>query len=168
MIERQHVTVYTDGACHGNPGPGGYAAVLVCGGRRKEVCGGRRLTTSNRMEILAAISALEALSRPCQVTLHSDSRYLVDAVMQGWAARWRSNAWKRNRKDKAVNTDLWGRLLDLCGQHRVEFVWVQGHVGDAENERCDQLASAAAQGEELTADDGYEGQSDAPPSASLF
>jgi ribonuclease HI len=158
MSELACVTIYTDGACFGNPGPGGYAAVLLCGFTRMELSGGRRLTTSNRMELLAAITALEALKRPCRVTLYSDSQYLVDAVMKGWASRWRANGWKRNRKEFAVNTDLWGSLLDLCAQHEVEFVWVQGHAGNPENERCDALSIAASRSEELPVDTGYEEQ----------
>jgi ribonuclease HI len=156
MDDSRQVTVYTDGACDGNPGPGGYAAVLLCDGLRREVTGGRRRTTNNRMELLAAVAALEALPAPSRVTLHSDSRYLVDAVSLGWAARWRANGWMRTRKDAAVNPDLWAKLLDLCSAHEVEFVWVRGHAGDAENERCDQLAAAAARGRDLPADDGYE------------
>lgn len=156
MNEKPHVTVYTDGACNGNPGPGGYAAVLICDGRRREITGGRRLTTNNRMEIQAAIAALEALTQPCRVTVHSDSQYVVETVMKGWAARWRASGWKRNRKEYAVNTDLWKRLLDLCGAHDVEFVWVRGHAGDTENERCDQLAVAASSAEGLPTDEGYE------------
>jgi ribonuclease HI len=156
MSERDHVTVYTDGACNGNPGPGGYAAVLLGGGGRREVTGGRRLTTNNRMEMQAVIAALEALPGPCRATVHSDSQYVVEAMTKGWAARWRANGWRRNRTEFAVNTDLWGRLLDLCGTHDVAFVWVRGHAGDADNERCDQLAVAAAGGADLPADEGYE------------
>lgn len=158
MSDRPHVVVYTDGACNGNPGPGGYAAVLLDDGRRSEISGGRRLTTNNRMEILAAVAALETLARPCRVTVHSDSQYLVEAVMKGWAARWRANGWKRNRSEFAVNTDLWRRLLDLCAVHDAEFVWVRGHAGDVENERCDRLAVAACRVDNLPADDGYERQ----------
>ena len=158
MSELKLVTVYTDGACLGNPGPGGYAAVLFCGGKRKVLSGGRRLTTSNRMEILAAIEALACLKWPCRVTLHSDSRYLVDAIMQGWAARWRDNGWKRNVKEYAANADLWRQLLDLCEKHEVEFVWVRGHAGDAENEFCDRLSVEAGRGPDLPADVGYERQ----------
>jgi ribonuclease HI len=142
----------------GNPGPGGYAAVLVCGGKRREITGGRRLTTNNRMEILAALVALEALTRPCRVKVHSDSQYVVDAVMKGWARRWRDNGWMRNRKEKAVNADLWEHLLAVCAKHEVEFVWVQGHAGLPENERCDLLSVSAAQAEKLPADIGYEQQ----------
>jgi ribonuclease HI len=158
MSERQHVTVYTDGACLGNPGPGGFAAILLCAGRRKEVTGGRRRTTNNRMEIQAAIAALQTLTGPCRVTLYSDSLYLVHAIAKGWAARWRDNGWKRNRTEFAVNTDLWGLLLDLCAVHEVEFVWVRGHAGDAENECCDKLAVAAAGGADLPTDERYEEQ----------
>ncbi len=156
--DRPPVTIHTDGACVGNPGPGGYAAVVVRGGVRTELSGGRRRTTNNRMEMLAAVVALESLAEPCRVTVFSDSRYLVDAVMHGWAQRWRLNGWKRNRDEYAVNTDLWARLLDLCRAHEVAFVWVRGHAGDAENERCDRLAVAAAAGEDLPPDDGYERQ----------
>jgi ribonuclease HI len=156
MSEVTEVTVYTDGACLGNPGPGGYAAILIVGDKRREIVGGRRLTTNNRMEILAALVALEALKWPCRVKVYSDSRYLIDAVMQGWARRWRDNGWKRNRKEEAVNTDLWERLLVICEKHEVEFVWVQGHSGHAENERCDLLSAAAAQGEGLPPDVAYE------------
>ena len=158
MDEIPHVTIYTDGACLGNPGPGGYAAILIAGNNRKELIGGRRFTTNNRMEIQAAIVALEALKRPCCVTLSSDSRYLVDAVMQGWAYRWRANGWKRNRKEYAVNTDLWAQLLALCEKHQVTFTWVQGHAGHPENERCDRLSVEAAHGKDLPADTGYEEQ----------
>jgi ribonuclease HI len=155
MSDLTEVTVYTDGACIGNPGPGGYAAILISGGTRKEIVGGRRLTTNNRMEALAAIVALEALKWPCRVKVHSDSRYLVDAVMQGWARRWRDNGWKRGGKD-AINADLWERLLVLCEKHEVEFVWVPGHAGHLENERCDLLSVVAAQADDLPADIGYE------------
>lgn len=158
MNDLTSVTIYTDGACVPNPGPGGYAAVLIAGNKRREITGGRRRTTNNRMEILAAIAGLEALNRPCRVTLFSDSRYLVDAMTEGWALRWRANGWKRNRKERAVNTDLWGRLLDLCQTHEVEFRWVQGHAGDTENERCDALSGSAAAVAGLPADTEYEEQ----------
>jgi ribonuclease HI len=158
MNELSAVTVYTDGACISNPGPGGYAAILAAGGIRKELTGGRRLTTNNRMELLAAIVALEVLKWPCRVTLHSDSLYLVDALMKGWAKRWRANGWKRNQKEYAVNADLWERLLDACEKHEVKFVWVRGHAGHPENERCDLLSVAAARAVGLAADTGYEEQ----------
>ena len=117
--------------------------------------GGYRLTTNNRMELLAVIKALEALNQPCQVTLHSDSRYVVDAIAKGWAKKWRANGWQRNKREKAVNPDLWGTLLDLCEKHEVEFRWVRGHAGDVENERCDRLAVEASHQPDLPADPGY-------------
>jgi ribonuclease HI len=156
MNELTQVIIYTDGACLGNPGPGGYAAVLLSGERRKVISGGRRLTTNNRMEIMAAIEAVAHLKWPCQVTIYSDSRYLVDAMRKGWAVRWRSNGWKRNWKDAAVNSDLWGQLLDLCEKHEVDFVWVRGHAGDTLNELCDRLSVEAARQPDLCVDDKYE------------
>ena len=153
------VTIHTDGACSGNPGPGGYGAVLDYQGTRKELSGGFRLTTNNRMELLAAIKALEALKVPCQVTLYSDSRYVVDAVEQGWARRWQANDWMRNKKEAAVNPDLWERLLQLTERHDVTFKWVQGHTGNVENERCDYLAVEAAKGHDLEVDSVYESSS---------
>lgn len=152
----KEVTIYTDGACIGNPGPGGYGTVLICGPHRKQLSGGYRLTTNNRMEIMAAIAGLRALKSPCVVTLYTDSQYLCNSIAKGWAKRWRANSWKRNKKGKALNADLWEQLLDICDQHQVEFVWVEGHAGDPENERCDQLAAAAARGENLPPDTGYE------------
>jgi ribonuclease HI len=150
------VTIYTDGACIGNPGPGGYGTVLLHGSHRKELSGGYRLTTNNRMELMAAIVGLRALTSTCVVTLHTDSQYLRNAMAKGWAKRWRANGWKRNNKDRALNPDLWEQLLDLCDRHRVKFVWVRGHAGDLENERCDQLAAASAHRENLPSDTGYE------------
>ncbi len=150
------MTIYTDGACLGNPGPGGYGVVMLLTGRRRELSGGFRLTTNNRMEMMAAIIGLSALKVRCRVTLYSDSRYLVDAVTRGWARRWRANGWRRNAKDRAVNPDLWGQLLDLCDQHDVSFEWVRGHAGNRENERCDALATGAARTPDLPADTEYE------------
>jgi ribonuclease HI len=155
MNEVKEVIIYTDGACLGNPGPGGYGAVLLHGGHRKEVSGGYSRTTNNRMEIMAVIAALESLTQPCRVTLHSDSQYVVNAITQGWARRWKSNGWKRNRQEPAINPDLWDRLLGLCDQHQVEFRWLRGHAGNVENERCDRLAVAAARQAELPVDPGY-------------
>jgi ribonuclease HI len=155
-MSKKQVTVYTDGACLGNPGPGGYGVVLLYGNHRKEISGGFRLTTNNRMEILAAIAGLEALREPCRVTLYSDSQYLVNAMRMDWAARWRANNWMRNKREKALNPDLWERLLRLSESLAVEFRWIRGHAGDPENERCDQLAMAAAKGENLATDTGYE------------
>jgi ribonuclease HI len=131
--------------------------VLRYNGHYKELSGGFRLTTNNRMELLAAILALEALKRPCQVTLYSDSKYLVDAMTLGWAHRWRANDWKRNKQgDRALNPDLWERLLEAAERHRVEFVWVRGHSGVTDNERCDELARQAAGRPDLPADEVYE------------
>ena len=149
------VQIITDGACHGNPGPGGYGVVLLYEGERKEISGGFRLTTNNRMEIFAAIAGLRALKMKCAVTIHSDSQYLVNAISQGWAQRWRANGWRRNKKEMAVNADLWEQLLNLCAQHDVKFVWVKGHAGNKENERCDELAEGAARQKELPVDAGY-------------
>ena len=151
----EQVTIYTDGACLGNPGPGGYGAVLLYGSQRKELSGGFKLTTNNRMEITAALVALEALREPCRVILYSDSQYLVNAMSKGWAQRWQANGWKRNKREDAVNPDLWERMLELCQRHTVEFRWVRGHSGTKENERCDRLAVAAARDSGLPDDPGY-------------
>jgi ribonuclease HI len=152
----KQVTVYTDGACSNNPGPGGYGVVLLFDSHRKELSKGYRKTTNNRMEILAAIAGLEALKEPCRVALYSDSQYLVNAIEKNWAERWRANGWMRNKKEKAVNPDLWERLLRLCSIHDVKFEWVRGHAGHNENERCDELATAAVRGANLEIDEGYE------------
>ncbi|MGB0563092.1 MAG: ribonuclease HI [Spirulinaceae cyanobacterium] len=151
------VTIYTDGACLGNPGPGGYGVLLIYGGHRKELQGGYRRTTNNRMEIQAAIAGLEALKEPCTVELYTDSKYVVDAIEKGWAKRWRANGWRKNKKEPAKNPDLWAQLLQLCDRHRVSFRWVKGHAGQPENERCDDIARASAQGMDLAVDEGYEG-----------
>ena len=140
----RHVDIYTDGACRGNPGAGGWGAVLVCDGKEKELSGGEAVTTNNRMELLAAISALEALKYPCEVTLTSDSKYLVDAIEKGWAVSWKAKGWRRADKSPALNPDLWERLLSLLEVHKVTFVWVKGHAGHPYNERCDVLATAFA------------------------
>ncbi len=136
------VEIFTDGACSGNPGPGGYGTILRYNGAEKELSGGARETTNNRMELTAAIVGLEALKEKCSVTLYSDSKYLVDAIEKGWAVRWRENGWMRTKKDKAQNPDLWEQLLNLLDKHCVELVWVKGHAGHPENERCDRLAVA--------------------------
>jgi len=151
----KEVTMYADGACLGNPGPGGYGVVLLYGGRRRELQGGYSLTTNNRMELRAVIAGLEALKEPCSVTVFTDSRYVTDAVTKGWLRRWRSRNWMRNRRERALNADLWERLWGLCERHRVSFVWVKGHGGDKENERCDALSRQAAMGRDLPADPGY-------------
>ena len=140
----KHVDIYTDGACRGNPGRGGWGAILVYAGREKELSGGEPHTTNNRMELMAAIAALSALREPCEVTLTSDSRYLVDGIEKGWAKGWRARGWKKADKSPALNADLWGQLLDLFETHQVRLVWVRGHVGHPYNERCDTLATTFA------------------------
>ena len=140
----KHVNIYTDGACRGNPGVGGWGAILVYNGHERELSGGETCTTNNRMELTAAIRALEVLKEPCAVTLTSDSRYLVDGVTRGWASSWRARGWIKGDKTPALNPDLWGQLLDLLEKHKVEFVWVHGHAGHPYNERCDALATAYA------------------------
>jgi ribonuclease HI len=160
-VERtKRVIIYTDGACLGNPGPGGYGVVLLYQGHRKELSGGYRRTTNNRMELMAAIAGLEALKEKCHVTLYSDSEYLVKAMSRGWAQRWRANGWKRSKREKALNPDLWERLWQLCQYHEVEFSWVKGHGGTSENIRCDELAVQAARQPDLPADEGYTYQSE--------
>jgi len=150
------VHIYTDGACKRNPGPGGYGVVLRYDEQEKVLSGGYRLTTNNRMEMLGAIVALESLSSASAVTITSDSKYVVDAVVKGWARKWRSNRWKKSDGQQALNQDLWIRLLDLCERHQVKFVWVRGHDGHPENERCDLMATTAADREGLPVDEGYE------------
>lgn len=137
-----NVTIYTDGACSGNPGPGGYGAILMYGSHKKELSGGDANTTNNRMELMGVITALEALNRPCQVDLYTDSQYVVNAIEKGWARKWQANGWMRNKKDKALNPDLWQRLLDLLENHQVTFHWVKGHAENPYNNRCDELAVA--------------------------
>ena len=139
----KEVQLYTDGACRGNPGRGGWGAILVYGKYEKEMSGGERETTNNRMELLAAISGLEALKEPCLVTLYSDTKYEVAAFLEGWVDSWRAHGWKRGR-DELKNPDLWQRLFDLTQRHEVKFVWVKGHDGHAYNERCDALATSYA------------------------
>jgi len=141
------IILYSDGACSGNPGPGGYGTVLLFTAKnkihRKELSGGEKSTTNNRMELTAAIKGLQALKEPCEVELFSDSKYVVDAVNKGWAKRWQANNWQRNKTDKALNVDLWEVLLDLLQQHKVTCNWVKGHADNEENERCDLLAKQA-------------------------
>lgn len=150
------VIIYTDGACSGNPGPGGYGTVMQYGENRKELSGGFRKTTNNRMELLAVIEGLQLLNRPCEVIVFSDSKYIVDAVNQGWARRWQANGWKRNKSARALNPDLWSRLLALLDTHTVSLRWVKGHAGNSGNERADALAVAASKGNNLAVDEGYE------------
>lgn len=149
------ITIYCDGACLGNPGPGGFGAVLMYQGNRKEISGGYKRTTNNRMELMGAIAALEALKGRSKVLLHSDSKYVVDAVEKGWAQKWKRNHWIKPDKQPAMNPDLWERLLDLCSRHDVRFAWVKGHSGNVENERCDKLATGAAALPGLPVDPGF-------------
>ena len=155
-VHLPQVEIYTDGGCEPNPGPGGFGVVLLHPRKRLELSGGFRQTTNNRMEILAAIMGLEALKQPCRVTLHSDAQYLVKAMMEGWVTAWKRKDWWRTNKERPENIDLWKRLLPSTELHQVEFRWVRGHAGQAENERCDQLAMAALRQPNLAVDEGYE------------
>ncbi|WP_165056206.1 MULTISPECIES: ribonuclease HI [unclassified Adlercreutzia] len=158
----QSVTIFTDGSSRGNPGPGGYGAVLQfrdSAGKlhERELSQGYARTTNNRMELLGVIAALEALKRPCDVTVYSDSQYVVNAFNQHWVDGWLKRGWKNASKQPVKNVDLWKRLLEAKRPHRVTFVWVKGHAGHPENERCDELATAAADGEALLKDAGFDG-----------
>lgn len=146
------VEIFTDGACSGNPGPGGFGVILRFNGVEKELSGGYKNTTNNRMELMGAIAGLESLKEPCEVTLTTDSQYLVNAIEKGWVYRWKANGWMRNRKERALNHDLWERLLRAMERHCVRFQWIRGHAGHAENERCDRLAVQAATAGDLPED----------------
>lgn len=137
---KKYVELFTDGACSGNPGPGGWGAVLRYGSKEKELCGGEKETTNNRMELTAAIMGLRCLKEPCMVRLVTDSKYVSDGITKGWAESWRKNNWRKADKKPALNSDLWGELLDLLNVHEVRIEWVKGHAGHPENERCDKLA----------------------------
>ncbi len=154
----KHVIIYTDGSCLGNPGSGGWSAILTMKGSeaRKEICGGFSHTTNNRMEILAAVNALALLTEPCEVTLHSDSQYLCNAVQKGWLAGWIRNSWIKSDRKPVKNVDLWMKLVPLLKTHKVTFKWLRGHAGHAENERCDELARGYAARKDLPDDPGYE------------
>lgn len=148
----KEVTIYTDGACSGNPGPGGYGTVLICNGIQKELSGGYLDTTNNRMEIMGVIKGLEALKHTCKVTVFSDSKYVVDAIEKGWLLKWKKNNWIKSNKEKALNVDLWKRLLELMDIHDVSFKWVKGHHDSEENNRCDLLAVQASKQSDLLED----------------
>jgi ribonuclease HI len=150
------VTIYTDGGCSPNPGPGGYGIVLIYGDHRRELSGGFRHTTNNRMELTAAIRGLQALREPCYVQLFSDSQYVVNGITKGWARRWKQKGWILSDKRPAENVDLWEELLRLCDMHQVGFEWIRGHNGHAENECCDRLAGTASRGKDLPVDAIYE------------
>lgn len=153
----KEVTIYTDGACSGNPGKGGFGVILNFNGRTKEISKGYLLTTNNRMELLAAIKGLEALKEPCKVKLWSDSKYLIDSINKKWIDSWQKNGWKNSKKEKVKNKDLFERLIELINIHDVEFLWVKGHDGHMENERCDFLATSAINSDNLEIDENYEG-----------
>jgi ribonuclease HI len=159
-MAEQHVTIYTDGACSGNPGPGGYAAVLIYGDgiKRLELSQGYRATTNNRMELLGVITALETLTSPCKVTLYSDSEYVVNAITKGWLTSWQSRGWRKADKKPVLNVDLWQRLVPQLERHDIEFKWVRGHNNNVENERCDLLAVMASQASKLLVDEGFPGE----------
>lgn len=144
MLLMKHVLLYTDGACSGNPGPGGWGAVLVYGDARREISGGEAKTTNNRMELTGVIRAFQCLKEPCEVTLCSDSKYVIDGLSKGWAKGWRKRGWIKSDKKPALNPDLWAELLDLTVPHTLHYQWIKGHAGHPENERCDTLAVAAA------------------------
>lgn len=157
MPDLEEIKLYTDGACSGNPGPGGYGVVLLSPKGRKELSGGFKRTTNNRMELMGVIAGMQSIKEKSRVTVYSDSAYVVNAVSRGWAVKWRANGWMRNRKEKAVNPDLWSTLLNLCEFHQVKFVWVKGHANNPENNRCDQLAVRAISAPKLSVDEGYTG-----------
>lgn len=144
----KRVQLFTDGACSGNPGPGGWGAILRFGEHEKELSGGEPHTTNNRMELTAVISGLRALKEPCIVELYSDSKYIIDALEKGWAVKWKNNGWKKPDKTPALNPDLWEQLLSLAEIHKLELNWVKGHAGHPENERCDSLAVAASKAQD--------------------
>ena len=149
--------MYTDGACSGNPGKGGFGIILEYNGKKKEISEGYELTTNNRMELMAVIRGLEALKELFHVTVTTDSKYVVDAINKGWLYTWEENGWRKSDKKPVLNVDLWENLLVLMEEHEVEFVWVEGHNGHPENERCDKLAVDAYNRDELNIDYNYNG-----------
>jgi len=157
------VVIYTDGGAINNPGPGGYGVVLLSGKKRQEFSGGYRLTTNNRMELTACIIGLKSLKTKSKIIVYSDSKYVVDSIEKGWAKRWWTNRWMKNKREKVENHDLWRQLLRLCDQHEIEFVWVPGHAGNPENERCDQLSKQAARRKNLLPDIEFEKQQTQSP-----
>jgi ribonuclease HI len=154
--QKRPVHIYTDGGCIDNPGPGGFGAVIIEGDKRIEISGGYRLTTNNRMELMACIRALHALKKSSHAVLFTDSQYVANAIQKGWAVKWRSRNWMRDKTHRAINSDLWAEVLKLLERHDVVFRWVRGHAGNPENERCDVLAGKAAQDPDLAPDTGYE------------
>lgn len=152
----KRVIIHTDGGCKGNPGPGGFGVVLVCGNHRKEIAAGYRLTTNNRMELRAAIVALQSLSEPCEVELHSDSKYVIDAMLKKWVVGWQKRGWVKADKQPVKNQDLWQMLITAAAPHKMDWRWVKGHAGHKENERCDELGNIAVAGKNLMEDVGFE------------
>ena len=157
LLAQGKILIYTDGGANPNPGPGGYGVVIRDGESKKELSGGFRLTTNNRMELLACIKALESLKEKSGVILFSDSQYVVNAIEKGWAKKWRAKNWKTTKGELRTNYDLWENLLSVCEKHAVVFRWVEGHAGNMDNERCDRLASKMARRRNLPVDHGYEG-----------
>lgn len=155
------VEIYTDGACTGNPGPGGFGVVIKQDGKQTELSQGYSLTTNNRMELMAVIAGLSALKQKSQVRLYTDSKYISDAVQLGWADTWRAKGWRKTGKGKILNPDLWQQIMRLLDTHKVTVFWVKGHAGHPENERCDRLAVAAANGRNLLPDRDYENSREA-------
>ena len=153
----KNVNMYTDGACSGNPGKGGFGIILEYNGNKKEISEGYELTTNNRMELMAVIKGLEALKELCHVTVTTDSKYVVDAINKGWLYNWEENGWRKSDRKPVLNVDLWENLLVLMEEHEVEFVWVEGHNGHPENERCDKLAVDAYNSDDLKIDYNYNG-----------
>ena len=143
MNKKKQVTVYTDGACSGNPGPGGWGCVLIFGPHRKELAGAERESTNQRMELMAALRALEQLREPCHVLLHSDSAYLINGFIKGWLDKWEKNGWINSKRQPVENQDIWRPLREIARGHEIEWIKVKGHAGNIENERCDQLAKEA-------------------------
>lgn len=162
-MPKPKITIYTDGSSRGNPGPGGFGTLLISGPKRKELSGGFARTTNNRMELIAAIAGLEVLKRSSIVTLHSDSKYVIDAINKRWLDSWKKRGWKKSDKQPVKNIDLWKRLDAAAAGHEVTWKWVRGHAGNANNERCDELATGAADGEDLALDRGFEVQEQAAP-----
>lgn len=151
-----HVIMYTDGACTGNPGPGGYGVILKSGQHRKEISAGYRQTTNNRMELMAVIAGLEAVKKRCRITIYTDSRYIAESINNRWVYQWKEKGWRRSKRQLAQNIDLWEKLLQLLDEHQVEVEWVKGHIGEQENERADKLAVQASRGPHLLVDEYYE------------
>ncbi len=154
--KNEDIIIYTDGGAENNPGPGGYAAVIIKHGQKYEISGGFKFTTNNRMELTACIESLKSLEKKASVILFCDSKYVVDGITKGWAKKWRKNSWMRNKTEPALNPDLWEKLLNLCEKHDVQFKWVKGHAGVKENERCDFLVQQAMRGRNLQTDSEYE------------